>query len=127
MTLSLDTNVVIELVRGKTPAVRRRFDEARAALQPMVASLIVMYEMRIGCALNRDHAGELARVRQVLSDVPIEPLDEQDVVVAAERGAGLIRQGRMIGGFDLLIAGQALARDWTLVTANTREFSRSRD
>jgi tRNA(fMet)-specific endonuclease VapC len=124
VTLSLDTNVVIELVRGKTPAVRRRFDEARAALQPMVASLIVMYEMRIGCALNRDPAGELARVRQALSDVPIEPLDEQDVVVAAERGAGLIRQGRMIGGFDLLIAGQALARDWTLVTANTREFSR---
>ena len=30
----------------------------------------------------------------------------------------------MIGAYDLLIAGQGLARDWTVVTANTREFAR---
>ena len=32
--------------------------------------------------------------------------------------------GTPIGAYDLLIAGQALARDLTIVTNNMREFSR---
>ncbi len=32
--------------------------------------------------------------------------------------------GMPIGPYDVLIAGQALARDLTLVTHNTREFQR---
>lgn len=38
--------------------------------------------------------------------------------------AELKRQGRPIGANDLLIAATALAYDLTLVTHNTREFSR---
>ena len=43
--------------------------------------------------------------------------------------AGAIRRdlearGLPIGPYDLLIAGQARARDLVLVTANTREFER---
>ena len=30
-----------------------------------------------------------------------------------------------IGFYDVLIAGQALARGWTVVTANVREFSKA--
>ena len=45
------------------------------------------------------------------------------------RAAGAIRseleaQGLPIGPYDVLIAGQALARGLVLVTANTREFAR---
>jgi tRNA(fMet)-specific endonuclease VapC len=32
--------------------------------------------------------------------------------------------GRPIGAYDILIAGQAIARDLILVTANHREFGR---
>jgi len=38
--------------------------------------------------------------------------------------AQLERVGRPIGAYDLLIAGQALQRGYTLVTANAREFAR---
>lgn len=43
--------------------------------------------------------------------------------------AGMLRAeletaGRPIGAYDLLIAGQALRHNLTLVTANVREFSR---
>lgn len=124
MTLALDTNVIIDAVRGRKPMVRARFANALLAPEPVVASLIVLHELRMGCALNRDPAGELVRVRAALADIPIEPLDEDDVVAAAEIGASQIQRGMKIGDFDLLIAGQALARGWTLVTANLREFSR---
>jgi tRNA(fMet)-specific endonuclease VapC len=56
--------------------------------------------------------------------VEIEPFDEADMSAAAKLSAMLIDRGQKIGPYDLLIAGQALARDWTVVTANTREFSR---
>ena len=47
----------------------------------------------------------------------------------AARAFGLIREhlerrGMIIGQFDLLIAAHALSEDATLVTNNTREFSR---
>ena len=36
----------------------------------------------------------------------------------------LERIGKPIGAYDVLIAGQALARKLTLVTANAKEFGR---
>jgi tRNA(fMet)-specific endonuclease VapC len=124
VTLALDTNVLIDLVRGKTPIVLGRFNQAMAAEQHLVASLIVLHELYLGCELNRDPVGELARVRVVLSNVEIEPFDEADMRSAAKISASLRPRGVMIGPFDSLIAGQALARDWTVVTANTRELAR---
>jgi tRNA(fMet)-specific endonuclease VapC len=51
-------------------------------------------------------------------------LDRQDARVASEVRAYLEGQGRPIGTYDNLIAGQALARNLVLVTHNVREFSR---
>lgn len=104
--------------------VRERFYEALAAGYPLIASLVVVHELRVGCELHRDPAAELAKVRFALSQVLIEPFDEADMNAAAKLSGMLIKRGQSIGPFDLLIAGQALARDWTVVTANTREFAR---
>jgi tRNA(fMet)-specific endonuclease VapC len=124
VTLSLDTNVLIELVRGGKRSVRQRFSDTLAAERRMVASLIVFHELRLGCELHRDPVGELERVRAVLTKIPVEPFDEADVAVAAAVRARLRTQGQSIGPYDALIAGQALARGWTVVTANIREFAR---
>ena len=124
MTLTLDTNVIVELVRGRQAAVRGRFYDALAHEHRVVASLIVYYELRFGCALHADPIAELKRLQAVLAKIPIEPFDEGDMVAAANVRAALRRRGQMIGGYDLLIAGQALARDWTVVTANIDGFSR---
>ena len=52
------------------------------------------------------------------------PFTADDAQRAAEIRAVLQRAGTPIGLYDTLIAGQALARDLTLVTRNTREFLR---
>jgi tRNA(fMet)-specific endonuclease VapC len=122
--LALDTNVIIDLVRGKAPVVRDRFNAALAAERPMVTSLIVLHELHLGCELNHDPVGELARVRVVLSRLEIELFDEGDMRQAARVRADLRGRGQTIGAYDALIAGQALARGWTVVSANTREFAR---
>ena len=63
-------------------------------------------------------------MRTALEPVSIEPFDEADMTASARIRADLARRGRPIGAYDLLIAGQALARGWTVVTANTHEFTR---
>ena len=60
----------------------------------------------------------------LLAQVRIEAFDETDMVVTARIRAALRRLGTPIGPYDALIAGQALARGWTVVTANIGEFSR---
>jgi len=50
--------------------------------------------------------------------------DDEDARVAGTIRATLQASGTPIGVYDLLIAGQALARQLTLVTANVSEFSR---
>jgi predicted nucleic acid-binding protein len=62
-------------------------------------------------------------------DIPIRPVVELSFNDEDARVAGLIRatleaSGKPIGAFDLLIAGQALAGQFTLVTAKVSEFSR---
>lgn len=122
--LAFDTNVIVDLLRGRNRVVRRRFVEACESEQGLAVSLIVWLELLYGCERSLDPDFERASVQELLEPISIEALDEGDIVHAARMRAYLHKMGRPIGPYDLLIAGQALARDWTLVTANTREFSR---
>ena len=124
MTLSVDTNVFVEVLRNRNLAVRRAFASAITGSDPVVTSLIVFHELMFGAVRRHDPVAERIKVRRVLSQVGIEPLDARDVTVAAEIRGDLGRRGMPIGPYDLLIAGQALARGWTVVTNNVREFSR---
>jgi tRNA(fMet)-specific endonuclease VapC len=55
--------------------------------------------------------------------VTILPFDAADAEFAGTIRAALEATGKPIGAYDLLIAGQALRSDLTLVTANVSEFS----
>ena len=124
MTLALDTNVLVELIRGRRPEVRERYFSARSDGETLMTSLIAFHELCYGAAVSADPARQHAKVAHLLRDLPVEPLTEADMLQAATVRAGLKRLGTGIGPYDSLIAGQALARDWTLVTANTNEFNR---
>ena len=124
MTLSIDTNVFVEVIRGRRPEVRERFRVACAASQPLVASLIVLHELQYGAALHARPVTQLENVRMALAQVTIEPFNERDMAAVAQVRLALRRLGRPIGPYDLLIAGQALARGWTVVSSNLAEFTR---
>jgi tRNA(fMet)-specific endonuclease VapC len=124
VTLSLDTNVFVELIRERNHLVRRRFWRAEAADEPLAVSLIVLHELFHGAEVHAHPERQRQSVRLLLQDIDVQPFDEQDMAATALIRARLRRQGSAIGAYDLLIAGQALARDWTVVTANVREFAR---
>ena len=121
MRYLLDTNTCIAAMR-KHSAVVRRF----AAISPndFAISTITSYELFTGVEKCADPVREHAKIQMLLSAVRELVFD-----VAAARESGRIRalfeaQGRMIGPYEILLAGHALAAGLTIVTANTDEFSR---
>lgn len=119
MSYLLDTNAVVALLRGSTSVVRQAHFAGNAQLK---LSTIVRHELYYGAYGGDRTAETLGRIDGLVFE--ILQFDDLDARVAAEIRAVLKRAGTPIGPLDTLIAGQALARDLTLVTRNTREFER---
>lgn len=120
MTHLLDTDVCIEILRGRSPSARERLRE----MTSVAVSTVTLAELTYGASRSPAPAENQAAVEAFVASVNPVDLDS-----AAARHAGTIRAelaaaGQPIGGYDLLIAGIALASDLVLVTGNVREFSR---
>jgi tRNA(fMet)-specific endonuclease VapC len=121
----LDTNACIALINGIPPAVRRHFDEAVARDEPILVSSIVQFELWYGIGKSGNPARNTDRLSAFLSGAfTIIDFDSEDARMAGMIRAELESEGRPIGPYDLLIAGQAMRHHVTLVTANQREFAR---
>lgn len=114
-----DSNVFIALAARRQSVLSRLRHIATADIG---LSAIVQYELFFGAVNGTRREQNLAS----LAELPfaLVPFDEQDALRAAEIRAALRSRGTPIGPYDVLIAGQALARDLTLVTRNIREFER---
>jgi tRNA(fMet)-specific endonuclease VapC len=113
------------LLRNKPPAVRERFRAAELAGDYLAVSSVVLFELWYGVE-NSTHVPEnTERLRVFLSgDMDVLAFDDEDARSAGRVRAAPEKSGTTIGPFDLLIAGQALARGLTVVTANVSEFAR---
>jgi len=123
MPYLLDTNAAIAIVNHPSSPVGRR---ARFEHPGEVAiSAIVAHELYYG-SFRSSRPRHNVDVVDALR-FPIIEFDRNDARQAGTLRAILAAEGRPIGPYDVLIAGQALARGMTLVTDNLREFSRIRD
>jgi tRNA(fMet)-specific endonuclease VapC len=122
--LSLDTNVMIDLLNDRRPAVRDRYDDAVAHGWGLVTSALAAHELLYGAMISPRPAVHVPNAQRLLGELDVVAWSHQDGVAAARLRRNLRRAGRTIGATDALIAGQALAREWTMVSANLREFER---
>ena len=120
MQYLLDTNAVISLLNEREGPVRRQLSTLRPS--DVGISSIVAHELYFGAYKSQRRDQNLATVDDLRFE--IVPFDREDARHAGEIRAGLSAQGLPIGGYDVLIAGQARARDLTLVTRNVGEFER---
>jgi tRNA(fMet)-specific endonuclease VapC len=86
--------------------------------------MVTVYELFCGVEKAADPAKERGKVERFISTISELPLERAAAQTAAQVRAELGRQGTVIGPYDLLIAGQALAGNLTLVTGNLAEFRR---
>jgi len=121
----LDTNACIALINGKPASVRSRFRTAIATGDKMFIPSIVAFELWYGVAKSSQPEANRQRLAAFFAGpIALLPFDEEDAQSAGAIRAALEARGKPIGAYDLLIAGQALRRKFTLVTANVREFGR---
>lgn len=125
MSYLLDTNACIALINGTPAAVRSRFQKATAGSAQIYVPAVVTFELWYGVAKSARPTLNTQRLETFLSGpVFMVPFDDEDSRIAGAIRADLEAAGKPIGAYDLLIAGQALARQLTLVTANISEFAR---
>lgn len=119
MKFLLDANAVIGVLAGNAgllAGVRRQ------APRDIGIPAVAMHELFFGAYKSQRQAHNLALLDGLLLEV-LE-FDKEDARQAGEIRAALAAKGTPIGPYDVLIAGQARARDLVLVTHNVGEFSR---
>ena len=119
MKYLLDSNAVIGLLAGKASLTKR---VRRHAPQDFGVSAIATHELFYGAFKSERKAHNLNVVEGLQFEV-VE-FDQDDSRQAGAIRAALAIAGTPIGPYDVLIAGQAQARDLILITRNTGEFSR---
>lgn len=122
MRFLLDTNAVIVLIGNRSAALTERVLQCREG--DIGLPSIVAHELYFGAYKSRKVDYNLETLRLLFHDLGVVDFDAEDARASGEIRAALAAGGAPIGSYDVLIAGQAKARDLTLVTSNTSEFHR---
>jgi tRNA(fMet)-specific endonuclease VapC len=117
----LDTNLCIRVLRDRTPGLRERFNTEADGL---AISTIILTELLYGAAKSARPDANGREVENFAARLEVLPYDAAAAHHAADIRAGLERQGRSIGSYDVLIAGHARSRGLIVVTGNRGEFDR---
>lgn len=119
MKYLLDSNAVIALMKSHSGFVA---EIRKHKPQDFAIPAIVAHELFYGAYKGQRVVDNLARVDALQFETL--DFDREDARKAGEIRAALAILGTPIGAYDVLIAGQAVARDLILITHNVREFQR---
>lgn len=118
----LDTNVMVRYLNPAPSPVKEKLRQQ----SPKALWLcdIVKAELYYGAYKSSRQVENLALLEKIFAEFQSLTFDGATAQCFGKIRADLHRQGQSIGPYDLQIAAIALANDLTLVTHNTREFSR---
>jgi len=120
MRYLLDANAVIALLNDAISKLAQRARRQRPG--DVAISAVVAHELFYGAFKSRRATRNVALVDALQFEV-LE-FDKEDARQAGQVRAVLAARGTPIGPYDVLIAGQAVARNMILVTHNTNELGR---
>ena len=122
MTYYLDSNIYIYFNKRLFPSIGEKIismDVENIKIPSMVAA-----ELLYGAEKSLKREINMSRLRRFLSLYEIVPFDADAADCYRSIRAALEREGRLIGGSDMVIAATVFSRGGVLVTHNTDEFSR---
>ena len=117
----LDTNILIYTIRNRPTKVRQAFKKHSAFL---AMSTVTLGELIYGAEKSTQSARNLADIEALAARLDVVPFDSEAAIHFGQVRAELANSGKVIGPYDLMIAGHARSRGLILVTNNLREFNR---
>ena len=122
MRVLLDTNICIYMIKNKPPEVRKHFE--RFVPGDIAISSITVAELQYGVEKSAAREKNALALEAFLLPLEIPSFDTESALAYGEIRAKLESRGKPIGSMDILIAAQAIAQDFTLITHNLKEFER---
>jgi len=117
----LDTDTLIYNLKGND-SIKRNLELHLE--DPIKISVITLMELYFGAYKSEKVAGNLAKIRRIENSFEIVPTGKESAQTFGMLKASLKKSGSPLDDFDLLIASCAMAHNLTLVTNNTKHFSR---
>ena len=122
MKYMLDTNACIHIMKNKPLSVMKRFRQHESS--DVCISSITYAELCHGIDKSRNREQNRLALSVFLAGIQIIPFDARAAIQFGSLCTRLELAGTPIGVMDTLIASHALSLGLTVVTNNTREFSR---
>jgi tRNA(fMet)-specific endonuclease VapC len=121
----LDTNILIDFLDGAPSVIDHVL---KAGVKACYISSVSIHELFYGAYLAKEkkeeyYNNEIKKINKLIEYFDILPLSHQ----AEQYGkikSDLKKKGEIIDEFDMLIAGQALSENLTVVTDNIKHFNR---
>lgn len=122
MRYLLDSNACIVFLNKRSDKLKQRLELCQA--QQVVLCSVVKAELFYGAMKSQHPIASLAKAENFCAHFQSLPFDDKAALVYGKIRSELSVIGKPIGANDFMIAAIALANDITLITHNTREFSR---
>jgi tRNA(fMet)-specific endonuclease VapC len=117
----LDTDVCIDVLRGRMRHVADRFD---ALAEELAISAITLGELYYGVEKSRAAAQNRKALEHLVARLEVLPFDAQGAAHHGQLWAELEAAGAISGAHDMQIGAHARSLGLIVVTANEREFKR---
>ena len=122
MRYMLDTNIVAFAKNNRPEVVLEHMQHFEP--DDLCVSVVTLAELEYGVFNSSNPERNQLALTLFLANIDVIPFDDDAAVEYGRIRADLRRKGTPIGANDLLIAAHAKSLGMTLVTNNTREFSR---
>jgi len=117
----LDTDTIIYNMKGNEAIKKNLRHHIDAAMK---ISVITLMELYYGAYKSNKLSSNLAKVRTIENTFEIISNGKESAENFGMLKASLEKSGTRLDDFDLIIASSALAHNLTLVTNNSKHFSR---
>lgn len=118
----LDTDICIYIIKKSPQAVIKKIREFSPG--EIGISSVTMSELYYGAYKSQHQEKNLLALQNFLLPIEILPFDDRAAMNYGEIRAALEKNGTPIGPLDLMIASHVNGLGLTLVTNNSKEFSR---
>jgi len=117
----LDTDTIIYNLKGNEAIKRNLQDHFE---DPMKICVITLMELYFGAYKSKKIIENLSKIRTIENAFEIISAESECAEIFGMLKASLKKSGTLLDDFDLIIASCAMTKNLTLVTNNTKHFSR---